>query len=174
MAVAAMLRRQMLDVLDKTGLSPEKAAAELGVSGMTLRRWRANPAGEELPEIYRRASRPFLTRLVGEGRLSHQDPDVAAALAPDDDGFLKTLHDVGITHQALAEPEKFGGVVAKGLAAIGDDENRRRQVESSGKLIARVRAMGDQWKRVVDDLRLALASEQITALDKLVAVGALF
>ena len=169
-----MLCRQMLDVLDKTGLSPEKAAAELGVSGMTLRRWRDKPAGEPLPEIYRRASRPLLTRLVGEGKLSFQDSNVAAALAPDDDGFLKTLRDVGITHEALAEPEKFGGVVAKGLEKLGDDENRRRQVDTSGKLIARVRAMGAKWRSVIDDMKVALASDQVTALDKLVAVGALF
>jgi uncharacterized membrane protein YkvA (DUF1232 family) len=174
MPSTAMRCRQMLDVLDKTGLSPEKAAAELGVSGMTLRRWRGKPAGEELPEIYRRASRPLLTRLVGEGKLSFQDPDVAAALAPDDDGFLKTLREVGITHEALAAPDKFGDAVAKGLAKIGGDENRQKQVASSGKLIASLRAMGRKWKDVLDDMKLALASDQVTALDKLVAVGALF
>jgi uncharacterized membrane protein YkvA (DUF1232 family) len=166
--------RQLLDVLDKTGLSPEKAAEELGVSGMTLRRWREKPAGEELPEIYRRAAQPLLTRLVGEGLLSPADPDVAAALAADDGGFLKTLREVGITHEALAAPEKHGNAVAKGLAAIGRDENRQRQVAASGKLIASLRAMGQKWKDVIDDMKLALASDQITALDKLVAVGALF
>jgi len=166
--------RQLLDVLDKIGLSPEKAAAELGVSGMTVRRWREKPESEELPEIYRRACRPLLERLIGEGRLSHEDPDVAAALAPSDDGFLKVLREVGITHEALAAPDKHGETVAKGLAAIGRDENRQRQVAESGKLIARVRAMGQKWKDVIDDMKLALKSDEITALDKLVAVGALF
>jgi uncharacterized membrane protein YkvA (DUF1232 family) len=172
--MTAMLCRQMLDVLDKTGLSPEKAAAELGVSGMTLRRWRDKPVDEELPEIYRRASQPLLTRLVGEGRLSYRDPNVAAALAPDDGGFVKTLREAGITHEALAAPEKFGDAVAKGLASIGRDENRQREVAASDKLIARVRAMGAQWKGVIDDMKLALASDRVTALDKLVAIGALF
>ena len=172
--MTAMLCRQMLDVLDKTGLSPEKAAAELGVSGMTLRRWRGKPAGEELPEIYRRASQPLLTRLIGEGKLSFQDANVAAALAPADDGFVKTLREAGITHEALAAPEKFGDAVAKGLAVIGRDQNRQKQVAASGKLISHVRAMGAKWRGVIDDMKLALKSDEITALDKLVAVGALF
>jgi uncharacterized membrane protein YkvA (DUF1232 family) len=169
-----MRYHQLLAVFDAVGLSPERAAAELGISGMTLRRWREKPAGEELPEVYRFASEPLLRRLIGEGKLSYQDPNVAAAFAPADEGFLKTLKAAGITHEALAEPAAHGDAVAHGLARIGQDENRRRQVEGSSKLLARFRAMGALWKERIDDMKLAIASDKITKLDKLVAFGALF
>jgi uncharacterized membrane protein YkvA (DUF1232 family) len=165
---------QTLDLLDKTGLSPESAARELGVSGMTLRRWRDKPRTEELPEIYRAAMEPLLRRLVGEGVLHPEDADVAAALVGPVDPFQKALKDSGITLKALGAPGKSRGIVTKGLASIGDNERRQDQVRSSGKMLERLKAMGGEWRSRIEVLMLALRSKEITALDKLVAFGALF
>ena len=169
-----MYYQQLLDVLDKAGLSPEKAARELGVSGMTLRRWRAKPADEKLPEIYRFAIAPLLRRLVGDGILPPSDPDVAAALAPTEDPFQKTLREQGITLKALGSPGKSRGIVTKGLALIGESEHRQDQVRGSTRMLTNFKNMGKAWRGRIDDLMLALRSNEITALDKLVAFGALF
>ena len=165
---------QALDVLDKTGLSPEKAARELGVSGMTLRRWRRKPRNEALPEIYRLAIAPLLRRLIGEGILHPEDPDAAAAFTQPEDPFLKTLQEVGITNKALRSPGKSRDIVAKGLARIGENEHRREQVRGSGRMLAHFKTMGKEWRGRIDDLMLALRSGKIGTLDKLVAFGALF
>lgn len=166
---------QLLGVLDEAGLSPEQAAGELGVSGMTLRRWRAKAPGAALPEMYRRAFEPLLRRLIGEGRVHPEDPNIASAFAPADDPFQKALFDAGITHAILEKGARDDdGAVVRGIARIGEDANRQAQVKNSGKMMARFKAMGSEWRSRIDDLTLALKSDRLTALDKLVAFGALF
>src|SRR5579885_2105979 len=98
--------RQLLSLLEKADLSPEQAAADLGVSNMTLRRWRSKPERAVLPELYRHAFEPTVQRLVGEGRLHPEDPDVAAALAPTGDSFQSTLARLGITHDVLENADR--------------------------------------------------------------------
>ena len=165
---------QALNVLDRSGLSPERAARELGVSGMTLRRWRSKPKNAPLPEIYRAAIEPLAHRLVGDGILNPEDPAAAAACARPQEPFQKTLQELGITLQALESPGKSRGIVAKGLARIGENENRQDQVKSSGRMLERLKAMGAEWSSRIGDLTLVMKSNEITALDKLVAFGALF
>jgi uncharacterized membrane protein YkvA (DUF1232 family) len=116
----------------------------------------------------------LLRRLVGEGILHPEDPDVAAALASTEDSFQKTLHEVGITNEALRSPGKSRDIVAKGLAVIGGNEHRQEQVLSSGRMFAHFKTWGKEWRGRIEDLTLALRSKEITALDKLVAFGALF
>lgn len=165
---------QLLSLLDKTELSPEKAAGELGVSGMTLRRWRAKSADAELPEMYRRAFEPLLRRLIGEGRVHPEDSDAAAALFSPDDPFQRTLLGLGITHDILRDGDKSSGTVTMGLARIGEDPNRQVQVKRSGRMLERFKRMGADWKVRIGDLTLVLKSAELTAVDKLVAFGALF
>jgi len=165
---------QALGILERAGLSPEKAAQELGISGMTLRRWRDKPRHEALPEMYRSAMEPLLHRLVGEGILHPEDPDAVVAFAHPAEPFQRTLQELGITLEALGSPGKSRGIVTKGLACIGKNENRQEQVRSSGKMLTRFKAMGQEWRGRIEDLTLALRSKEITALDKLVAFGALF
>jgi uncharacterized membrane protein YkvA (DUF1232 family) len=169
-----MRYRQLLSLLDKTQLSPEKAADELGVSGMTLRRWRAKAADEELPEMYRRAFEAMLRRLIGEGRVHPEDPDVLAAFTTMDDPFQKTLLGLGITHDILRDGAKDSGTVAMGLARIGQDPNRQAQVKNSNRMLERFKAMSAEWKSRIGDLTMIMKTDEITALDKLVAFGALF
>ena len=170
-----MLYRQAFRRIDKTGLSPEKAAAELGVSGMTLRRWRVKPGDEELPDMYRRALEPMLHRLLGEGALHPEDPDVVAALAAGDEGsFQKTLLGLGITLDILKGADKKQNTVVSGLARIGENAKRQSQVRGSNKMLERFKAMSVEWKSRIDVLTRALKSDKLTALDKLVAFGALF
>ncbi len=166
--------RHLFALLDQTELSPEKAAAELGVSGMTLRRWRSKAADEEVPDMYRRALEPLVRRLIGEGRIHPEDPNAQAAMTAMDDPFQKTLIGLGITHRILEEGAKDSGTVVMGLARIGQDPNRQAQVRGSGRMMARFRAMGAEWKSRIDDLTFAMKSDELTAVDKLVAFGAMF
>jgi uncharacterized membrane protein YkvA (DUF1232 family) len=165
---------QALDVIDKSGLSPESAARELGVSGMTLRRWRDKPRVEELPEIYRAALEPLARRLVSEGLIHPEDPAAAAAFVRPMEPFQKTLSELGISLKTLDTPDAAHGIVAKGLASIGGDKNRQEQVRSSGKMLDRLKTMGDEWRRRIEDLTTAMRSKELTGIDKLVAFGALF
>ncbi len=165
---------QALSVLDRSGLSPEGVARELGVSGMTVRRWRSKPRKEALPEMYRAAFEPLARRLVGEGMLHPEDPAAAAAFVRPEEPFQKTLREEGITLQLLSSPVKARGIVTKGLARIGENERRQEQVRSSGRMLTRLKAMGAEWRSRIGDLTLVMRSDEITALDKLVAFGALF
>jgi uncharacterized membrane protein YkvA (DUF1232 family) len=169
-----MRYRQLLAVLDKAGISPEKAAGELGVSGMTLRRWRAKGPDEKLPEMYRRAFEPLLRRLIGEGRIHPEDADAASALAPMTDPFQKTLLGLGITHEILRDGDKEQGTVTMGLARLGEDPNRQEQVLRSGRMLQRFRSMSADWKRRIGDLTFVVKTDRVAAFDKLVAFGALF
>jgi uncharacterized membrane protein YkvA (DUF1232 family) len=170
-----MRYRQLTRLLDRAKLSPEKAARELGVSGMTLRRWRGKASDAKLPELYRRAAEPLVRRLVAEGLVHPEDPDAAAVFARSGgDPFQKTLLAVGITPEVLAEPDAKSGTVVMGLARIGADENRQTQVKASERMFERFRKMSAEWKRRLDDLALVLRSESVPTLDKLVAFGALF
>lgn len=170
-----MRYHQLLALIERVELSPEKAAAELGISGMTLRRWRTKPKDAVLPEMYRRAFEPTVRRLVGEGKLHPEDPDAIAAFEPESaDPFQRTLIGLGITMEVLQQGDKDQGTVVMGLARIGQDENRRRQVQSSNKMLARFQAMSADWKERVTTLREAISSPKLTAVDKLVAFGALF
>ncbi|MFI5361004.1 MAG: YkvA family protein [Elusimicrobiota bacterium] len=165
---------QARDLFEKSGLSPESAAAELGVSGMTLRRWREKPREEEVPEIYRLAMEPLLRRLISEGVLHPEDVDATAAFAGPQQPFQKTLKELGISMEALDAPATSGAIVTKGLAAIGGNEQRQEQVKRSGKMLARLKEMGAEWRGRIEDLTTAVNSKEINALDKLVAFGALF
>ncbi|HEX4047600.1 MAG TPA: DUF1232 domain-containing protein [Elusimicrobiota bacterium] len=169
-----MRYRQLLSLLEKSSISPEKAAAELGVSGMTLRRWREKPDDAELPELYRRAFEPLLRRLIGDGLVHPEDPDVLAAFATMEDPFQRTLLGLGITHEILRDGDKDSGTVTMGLARIGEDKNRQAQVKGSKRMLDRFMAMGVEWKNRIGDLNRVLRAEELTALDKLVAFGALF
>ncbi len=124
--------------------------------------------------MYRFAAAPLLRRLIGEGILHPDDPDVAAAFIQPEDPFQKTLKELGITIEALGSPNKSQGIVASGLAAIGKNEQRQQQVQGSGRMLARFKTMGSEWRSRINDLTLALRSDEITSLDKLVAFGALF
>jgi uncharacterized membrane protein YkvA (DUF1232 family) len=169
-----MRTRQLLDLLDAAKISPERAAADLGISGMTLRRWRKKASDEELPELYRRAFEPTVKRLVGEGVLHPEDPGVAAALAAPADHFQKTVIDLGITHKVLEQADQHHSTIFVGLARIGQDEKRQSQVKSSQKMLDRFKAMGAEWKSRVGDLTTVVRSDRLTLVDKLVAFGALF
>ena len=105
--------------------------------------------------------------------MSPEDPSAAAAFSHPEEPFQKTLREQGITLAALGSPGKSRGIVAKGLACIGENENRQEQVRGSGRMLARFKAMGEEWRGRIEDLTLALRSKEITALDKLVAFGAL-
>lgn len=169
-----MRYEQLLGLLDRAGVSPEKAAADLGVSGMTLRRWRAKPADAELPELYRRAFEPTVRRLVGEGVFHPQDPAVAAALAAPEEPFVKSVAALGITHDILEQADEHQNTIFVGLARLGQDEKRQAQVKASGKMLARFKAMGADWRQRLDDLDAAVRAKDLPSIDKLVAFGALF
>ncbi|MBI3565049.1 MAG: DUF1232 domain-containing protein [Elusimicrobia bacterium] len=169
-----MRYHQLLGLLDRAGVSPEKAAADLGVSGMTLRRWHAKPAGAELPELYRRAFEPTVRRLVGEGVFHPEDRAVAAALAAPEEPFAKSVTALGITHDILEQADKHQNTIFVGLARLGQDEKRQAQVRASGRMLARFKEMSEDWRRRLEDLDAAVRSKDLPSIDKMVAFGALF
>jgi len=53
-------------------MSPEDLATRLGLSGMTLRRWKNEDQNRPLPRIYRKAYVDAVYDLILEGRLSSE------------------------------------------------------------------------------------------------------
>ena len=162
-------------LLEETGMSPEALAARLGISGMTLRRWRERPPGGGLPKLYASAIAGIVYEMVNDGTL------------PSDSALVRTIvEDAGIVPQAAVISEMgFGrevlsagadaseGVIA-GLSRIGGHEEKRTAVEGSGKKIRSFEKLGSDWRRRISTLLKVIMSRKLTMSEKVVAYGALF
>ena len=77
-----MTNSQLLILLKETGYSPEELGKQIGLSGMTLRRWIKKPEGDPVPPVYVPAIRDACYRFVSEGRLNPSMESVQALLVP--------------------------------------------------------------------------------------------
>ena len=71
---------QLLTAIDSTHLSPEQLAPALGVSNMTLRRWRKASSRATIPKGYQRSVVEGIYQLVIDGKLSLESPEVQSLL----------------------------------------------------------------------------------------------
>jgi uncharacterized membrane protein YkvA (DUF1232 family) len=65
-----MRNSHLLSIQKEAHLSPEQLAERIGISGMTLRRWRQGSTNQNLPKIYERALVGVIGDLMAEGRFS--------------------------------------------------------------------------------------------------------
>src|ERR1700733_4954507 len=72
---------QMLKIIRSTDLSAEQLAPELGVSNMTIRRWRKEDPNKEVPKAYERLLVEGVQQMVIDEKLSAESPAVAELLS---------------------------------------------------------------------------------------------
>jgi len=165
----------MFSLMRETQLSPEVLGDRLGISGMTLRRWRKEPGDHELPKLYSNALTGVICELAAEGKLTRESPVVQAALmetrwAP----FDSAAANLGITWDRLKAGQFSEPKLIESLSEIGGNTDRREEVNRSAKRILSFKSWGTEWKERISSLMTVLQSKDLHAFDKLVAYGALF
>lgn len=165
---------QLFRLIDDAGVSPEAAAARLGVSGMTLRRWRSKPGREELPAMYARAFEPAFYQMVNDGTLAPDLPSVRGLMQGSIPAAVQSaVKNVGFSATMLEGESKSDDRLMGGLAELGADPERRKTVDKNRANIASFALRGPNWCRLIDGLLPLLRSKELTLPDRMVAYGAL-
>jgi uncharacterized membrane protein YkvA (DUF1232 family) len=171
-----MQYEQLTNILNETGLSPEKLSARLGISNLTYRRWLKRPPHDDVPQGYERTLAGGIYQLLSEGKLSHDSKTVSHFLEKNMPEFFGAV--MGqfhmppdlLTNRSFNHQDKITMI----LSHIGKNTRIRRRVDASSSAIRKFTSWGDEWKNRVTLLTKAIRSKQLTLVDKLVAYGALF
>ncbi len=169
-----MKNSHLLRVMEEANLSPELMADRLGISGMTLRRWRQTPPAGKLPELYERALVDVVGDLMAEGHLAPDSPAGLAVMKESSFTPAASGSFMGITADMLEEKTGPSHGLIEGLANIGGNQSRQAVVIKSERKLEGLRKMGAEWKRRISLLWKVLSSAELNTFDKLVAYGALF
>lgn len=165
----------MFSLMNETQLSPEVLGSRLGISGMTLRRWRKEPGDRELPKLYSNALAGVIHELAAEGKLTKESSVVQAAMTQTRwTPFDSAAAHLGITWDRLKAGQFSEPKLIESLSQIGGDADRQEEVKRSAKHILSFKNWGTEWKERISSLMKVLQSNDLHAFDKLVAYGALF
>lgn len=160
-------------LIGETGLSPERAAERLGVSNMTLRRWRSRPPGAALSAVHARAFKPVFAGWMADGTIRANAKAALPLARGRENSFMELLKSMGFPSDALTSGPGDESALLHGLSNIGDDPARRRHVERAAKKITAFGAIGREWKIRVTALLGVIRSNDLLSSEKLVAYGAL-
>jgi len=164
----------MFKMAQEANLSSEKLGKLLGVSGMTLRRWKHSPKDENLPQLYERAFSKSIEQMVVDGQI---DPESQLAQSVMTDSrelsFQATLKTMGFTDALLKRKGNPNDALIEGLSQLGSSPSRMEKVDSAKKELFNFAKMGSEWKRYIKGLWNVVRSPKLTIMDKLVAYGAL-
>lgn len=156
-------------------LSPEQLGKRLGISGMTLRRWKAHPPSGDLPMIYEKALIGVIHELVGEGKLPMTHPAVQAVMTPNQwDPMATAVSALGIEPATLKGGAANEKRLMENLSQIGLKVANKAEVDRNKTRILSFKKMGSDWARRVTSLWKVVTSAELNTVDKLVAYGALF
>ena len=165
----------LFKLISNSDLSPEQFADRLGISGMTIRRWRELNPNQEIPKKYETAVIDAMHQLITEGKLSHEAAGVQSVLKENSNLSIGTaLKSLGLSVEDLQGGDKDSEPLLDLLTRIGMDRRRQEQVRDSKRMLTTFQNIGNTWKENITLLRRALSSNKIGKLDKLVAYGALF
>ncbi len=174
-----MTYKQILILMEEAGLSPEAFASRMGISGMTIRRWREESPSEELSLRYQPSLLQAVSELICEGLLSSSSPRVKAVMmesgAAPFNSIMKTM---GVDMDGLlssdARSSQQGDGIITGLSQIGSDLSKRDAVEKNSGKIRSFKKLGTDWSNRISALVRVIKSTRMTLYDKVVAYGALF
>lgn len=169
-----MTYREFFALLDETGLSPERAAKRLGVSNMTLRRWRSRPGRQKLSAVHERAFAPVFEEWAADGTLSPRGKAAVPVGRSRESSFRSVLTSLGFPADVFAAGPGDEQALLAGLSKVGDDPARRRRIDRGSDKLAAFGAMGREWKERVFGLLHVVRSNELLTSEKLVAYGALF
>ena len=163
-----------LSLMDDSGLSAEQFGDRMGLSGMTLRRWRHESPSEALPPLYRDGLVRAVHSLLEEGRVSIGSPIVRNLLTSDWQPFKSASYQLGLSPELLKRFNNNDDGMLQALSHIGESPERKQEVEKSLPTVGRYRRLGAEWKRRINVLIKAIRSKKLTPVDKLIAYGAFF
>ena len=171
-----MTNSHLLKILQTTGYSPEELGRLIGLSGMTLRRWVKKPAGFPLPPVYLPAIRDTCFRLVSEGVLDSESPEVKEILFS---GLPKGEHHAAIVNLGLPDdfetnPSMSEDRILTSLVVIGAQGKKQSEVDRNPAKISSFNAMGTEWAERISTLLSVIKSSKMSLTDKFIAYGALF
>ena len=169
-----MKTSQLISLLEETKLSPEDLGARLGISGMTVRRWCAEPKGKVIAPRHERSIVEGIYLLIVEGRLTADTAFVKEILAENPPlSFKAALKGLGIGERVVSD-EKHHDRLAGFLSEIGMNDTHKRFVDDNAKKIEAFEGEGEDWKDKLKKLLMVIRSKRLSWLDKVVAYGALF
>jgi uncharacterized membrane protein YkvA (DUF1232 family) len=170
-----MQYEQLKNILNETGLSPEKLSGRLGISNLTYRRWLKRPPRDDVPKEYERTIAGGIYQLLSEGQLSHDSKTVSKFMEDNlPEFFQAAVGQFQISEDMFNEKSSHQDKVTSVLLHIGNNTKARQRVESSAAMIKKFAAWGGAWKERITVLTKAIHSKELTMVDKLVAYGALF
>lgn len=164
---------QLFNLLRETGLSPEQSGKRLGISGMTLRRWRSKPAGESLPPRYSRAFEPVFRDMAREGLLPPQRSLTDPARSSISERIRSAASGLGFPESLSAARKHDPDELVLGLAQIGSEPKHRNTVILHRKRITAFAKIDGDWKRTITGLLGALRAKKTSHLARTVVIGAL-
>lgn len=161
--------------MDESRLSPELFAKKLGISGMTLRRWKEESSETELDLIYKKALTEAVYQLVLEGNLAAESKWVQQVLKQSDTlSFQAAIKNIGFSQEMLKTADQNPETLMVGLSQIGASESKKEEVNKSSKKILSFKKMGREWSSRISTLIHVIRSKKLTKIDKLIAYGGLF
>jgi uncharacterized membrane protein YkvA (DUF1232 family) len=165
----------LVKVLSETGLSPEELAPALGVGSMTIRRWQDEPSSKVVPKAYERSVTEGIYQLMIEGHLQSNSKAVQELLRDATSlSFKAVIKGLGVSDILSSEKTSHQDKMTLALFQIGSAEKRKQKVDSSGKKIHSFKKLGEEWATRISLMLDVIKSKKFSAIDKLVAYGALF
>jgi uncharacterized membrane protein YkvA (DUF1232 family) len=166
---------QMFSVMQEAELSSETLGSRMGISGMTLRRWRKESGNRELPRLYSRALEEVICELATEGKLKRESPMVQTAIAQSRRASFATIAaHLGIRPEQVTTGQFSEQMMIDSLSQIGKTVERQDEVEQNTVKISSFKSWGEEWRQRISSLMRVLKSKELHAFDKFVAYGALF
>ncbi len=168
---------QLFQMISKADLSPEQFGSYLGVSGMTIRRWKDEDAQAEVPELYRMGLVKVVEKLIMQGFLKMEDSEVRPFLKNRETDHLKlNLQTLGLDLEELEKLQNKSGKqdMVHALSRIGESVQRQEQVVSHLPHIKKLAVLHGGMKASVKSLLGILKMKNIATKSKFVAFGALF
>ncbi len=162
-------------LMQEAQLSPEQLARRMGLSGMTLRRWQRQSRNEALPLLYEKAFVDAVYELVAEGQLGPDTRTVRAVTAQRH--YMPSRQAIaylGCSEAMLREADDNPKRLIDCLAIIGANRTRQVQVDQGRQRLGDFKKLSTEWMARITRLCQVIRSQQLSAVDKLVAYGALF
>ncbi len=171
-----MTNSQLLILMKETGYSPEELGKQIGLSGMTLRRWMKKGGEISIPAVYVPAIRETCLRLISEGRLDPTSEAIQSLLAsalPSGD-YAAAIQNLGLDADFGQDRTISGDRILTGLVQIGAQSKKQADVEKNSGKVFSFKEMGKDWSERISALWAIIHSDTVSLPEKFIAYGALF
>jgi len=170
-----MTYQQLFEMIDAARLTAGDAALRLGVSHMTLHRWRSRPKYRRLAPVYERAFQTTALELVNDGRLPVESAITQALLAKTNlAGFHAALRNLGASTESAGSGPGAPDAILTSLVQIGTRAECREQVDRHTGRLARFRTLSREWEQAIARILAIIRSPGLDPVDKTVGYGGLF